>query len=268
MSPVADRLGLLADPAVRSALSGEFGREIEHHASIGSTQERARSLADGGHADALVVADGQTAGHGRQGRPWVAPRGTALLASWAFRPLPLDPALFALLAGVAVARALATLGVADARLKWPNDVQLGGKKVAGALADAVTATDGGALVLGIGVNVHQSAAQLGDLAATATSLAIEGHEIDRLALLARLCRELDRIAGAPEERLSALEEWRSRASMLGMEVEVRSPAGGALRGLARALADDGALVLETAAGPQRVIAGEVSLVPRSSPGDP
>jgi BirA family biotin operon repressor/biotin-[acetyl-CoA-carboxylase] ligase len=255
-----DRLTLLADPAVRSALATELGRRIEHHERLASTQERARELADAGHGAAVIVAEHQTAGHGRQGRPWVAPAGTSLLASWILRPLPADPALFALLTGVAVARALADLGVSDVRLKWPNDVQLAEKKVAGALADAATATDGGALVLGVGVNVHQTAAQLGDLAPVATSLVAEGHVVDRLALLARLCRELDRIARAPEERRAALEEWRGRASMLGREVEVRSAAGPTLRGVARELADDGALVLRTSAGDTRVVAGEVSLL--------
>lgn len=256
---MSDRLDLLADPAVRSALSTELGRAIEHHALLASTQERARALAEGA-AEAIVVADEQSAGRGRQGRPWMAPAGTALLASWVLRPLPSDPALFALLAGVAVARALADLGAPGARLKWPNDVQLGGKKVAGALADAVTAPDGGALVLGIGINVHQSAGDLGDLAPIATSLAIEGHDVDRLALLARLSRQLDRLARVPDERPAALAEWRSRASMLGREVEVRSAGGPPVRGVARELADDGALVLRTASGDMRILAGEVSLV--------
>jgi BirA family biotin operon repressor/biotin-[acetyl-CoA-carboxylase] ligase len=206
------------------------------------------------------VADEQDSGHGRQGRAWIAPKGTSLLASWIFRPLPSDAALFALLAGVAIARALAELGVADARLKWPNDVQLAGKKVAGALGDAATTVKGGALVLGIGVNVHQTREDLGDLAGIATSCAIEGHTVDRLALLARLTRDLDRIAASPAERAAALEEWRARASMLGREVEVRSAAGTAIRGLARELADDGSLVLETSGGPQRILAGEVSLI--------
>jgi BirA family biotin operon repressor/biotin-[acetyl-CoA-carboxylase] ligase len=255
-----DRLHLLGDPAVRSALSTELGRGIEFHARIGSTQDRARELADAGRDEAIVIADEQSAGHGRQGRPWIAPAGDALLASWLLRPLPSDPALFALLAGVAVARGLAELGVSDARLKWPNDVQLGGKKVAGALADAVAAPDGGALVLGIGINVRQRTADLGELAGVATSLAIEGHAVDRLGLLARLDRQLERIARAPEERRAALEEWRARASMLGREVEVRSGGGTALRGVARELADDGALVLRTASGDQRILAGEVNIL--------
>jgi BirA family transcriptional regulator, biotin operon repressor / biotin---[acetyl-CoA-carboxylase] ligase len=249
-----DRLGLLGDPAARSALATELGRAIEWHPEIASTQARARELAGRGAGPGLVVADHQTSGHGRQGRAWVAPAGTSLLASWILRPLPADPALFALLSGVAIARALAALGTADARLKWPNDVQLGGKKVSGALADAA----GDALVLGIGINVHQR--DLGDLAASATSLALAGRPTDRLALLARLDRELARIAAGPEERQAALAEWRARASMLGREVEVRAAGGTPLRGVARELADDGALVLRTSSGDQRIFAGEVSLL--------
>ena len=254
-----DRLGLLADRAVRGAVGRELRREIEHHASIGSTQDRARALAEAGYPAAIVVGDEQTAGRGRQGRTWSAPAGTSLLASWVYTPLPSDPALFALLAGVAVARALESLGVAGARLKWANDVQLSGKKLAGTLADAITAGVGGAVVLGIGVNVHQTAADLGELAQRATSCAIEGHAVDRLALLARITTQLDRLAGSVEERREALEDWRSRSTVLGREVEVRGAAG-SIRGLAREIAEDGALVLRTASGDQRILAGEVSLV--------
>ena len=254
-----DRLGLLADRGVRGAVGRAIGREIEHHARITSTQDRARELVDAGCGPMVVVADEQTAGRGRQGRTWSAPPGTSLLASWVFRPLPSDPALFALLAGVAVARALDALGVPGARLKWPNDVQLGGKKLAGTLGDAVTAPDGGALVLGIGVNAGQSAADLGELAAMATSCRIEGHEVDRLALLARITAQLDLLAASPDERRTALDEWRSRSSVLGREVEVRGAAG-SVRGLAREIAEDGALVLETASGDRRILAGEVLLI--------
>lgn len=254
-----DRLGLLSERAVSGAVGRELGRTIEHHASIGSTQDRGRALAEAGHAAAIVVAEEQTAGRGRQGRSWSAPAGTSLLASWVYTPLPADPALFALLAGVAVARALESLGVGGARLKWPNDVQLDGKKVAGTLADAITAGDGGAIVLGIGVNVHQTMGDLGELAERATSCATLGHAVDRLALLARITVELDRLAYSVEERRAALEDWRTRSTVLGREVEVRGAAG-SVRGLAREIADDGALVLQTASGDQRILAGEVSLV--------
>jgi BirA family transcriptional regulator, biotin operon repressor / biotin---[acetyl-CoA-carboxylase] ligase len=247
------RLALLAIPAVRSAVSLEIGRTIEYHASIGSTQERARELAAAGSAPVLVVADEQTAGQGTRGRRWHAPPGTSLLASWVFRPAPAEPGLFALLAGVAVARALEGLGVEGAHLKWPNDVELGQKKVAGALAHATTDGEGGSLVLGIGVNVHQRTDDLHpDIRADATSLALSAHAVDRLSLLAALTRELDRVA-VPAERAAALAEWRRRATLLGREVEVIRPGQAPLRGLARDVADDGALIV---AG-ERVVAGDV-----------
>jgi len=251
-----DRLGLLRDRAVRSALSLALGRAVEHHERIGSTQDRARQLAESGSI-ALVVAEEQTGGRGRHGRSWAAPAATSLLASWTFRPLPSDPALFGLLAGVAVARALDALGVEGARLKWPNDVQLSGRKVAGVLADAITNARGGALILGIGVNVHQTAAQLGDLAASATSVAIEAAPVDRLALLARIDAGLQEIAADTERRRAFLDEWRARSSTLGHEVEVRAADGSAVRGMALGVGDDGALLLGTPAGQRRIFAGEV-----------
>jgi BirA family biotin operon repressor/biotin-[acetyl-CoA-carboxylase] ligase len=250
------RLALLAIPAVRSAVSLELGRAIEYHASIASTQQRARALAAQGAAPLIVVADVQTAGLGTKGRSWDAPRGAALLASWLYRPAPAAPGLYAVLAGVAVARALDQMGVRDARLKWPNDVVLGQKKVAGVLAHGTTGAEGGSLVVGIGINVHQTTSDLaGALASTATSLAIVGADIDRLVLLVALTRELDRVT-PPASRDDALAEWRRRATLLGREVEVVRDGSTALRGIARDIADDGALVVDS----ERVVAGEVHVI--------
>ena len=250
------RLALLAIPAVRSALALEIGRDIEYHASMPSTQERARALAAADSAPIVVVADEQTAGQGTRGRTWLAPAGSSLLASWLFRPAPAEPGLFALLAGVAVARALARLGLTEASLKWPNDVEAGHRKVAGALAHATTDGEGGSLVLGIGVNVHQRLEDFpSDLRATATSLALLGHDADRLSVLVALSRELDRVA-APAEREAALGEWRRRATLIGREVEVTRLGQPPVRGLVRDIADDGALLV----GPERVVAGDVRVV--------
>jgi BirA family biotin operon repressor/biotin-[acetyl-CoA-carboxylase] ligase len=248
------RLALLAIPAVRSALSLELGRDIEYHSELASTQDRARALASTrGDAHAVVVAEHQSAGQGTRGRSWVAPAGASLLASWLFRPAPAEPGLFALLAGVAVARALARLGMSDASLKWPNDVEAGHKKVAGALAHATTAGEGGSLVLGIGVNVHQRFDDFPpELRATATSLALAGHDVDRLSLFVDLTRELDRIA-LPAERQPALEEWRGRSTLLGREVEVTRDGRLVVRGVARDIAEDGALLV----GSERVVVGDV-----------
>ena len=247
------RLALLAIPAVRSALSLEIGRDIEYHAALPSTQDRARELAAAGAAPWVVVGDLQTAGQGTRGRSWHAPAGTSLLASWLFRPAPAEPGLFALLAGVAVARALARLGMSGASLKWPNDVEAGHKKVAGALAHATTDGEGGSLVLGIGVNVHQTEEDFpAELRERATSLALAGHTLDRLSLLVALTRELDRVA-ALTEREAALAEWRIRSTVLGREVEVTREGLPVLRGIARDIADDGALLV----GSERVVGGDV-----------
>ena len=250
---MTDRLALLADRAVRSAFGRELGHEIEFHASIGSTQDRARELGRAGSAE-IVVADHQTGGHGRGEKIWLSEPGTSLLASWVFRPAPAEPALFALLAGVAVARALAPFGVADRGLKWPNDLWLTGGKVAGCLAHG--ATDH--LVVGIGVNVsgHELPAYIAD---TATTLARSGHDIDRLALLARLSTELGRLSD-PAAHAEAMTEWRKRSITLGREVEVRESGNDPFRGQATVLAENGALVVETEYGQQRVLAGEVRVL--------
>jgi BirA family biotin operon repressor/biotin-[acetyl-CoA-carboxylase] ligase len=250
-----DRLTLLADRAVRSAFAREIGRDIEYHASIGSTQDRARELAQAGAgAPLVVVADQQTGGHGRGAKSWLSEPGTSLLGSWIFRPAPQGAALFALLAGVAVTRALRPLGVADLGLKWPNDVWLAGGKIAGCLAHA--AADH--VVLGIGINVSQDELPP-EIAATATTLRRAGHDIDRLALLARLTRELDVVAD-PANHPAALTEWRKRSITLGREVEVSGAGEAAFRGTASALAEDGALLVETPYGQHRVIAGEVRVL--------
>ena len=250
------RLALLAIPAVRSALSLEIGRAIEYHQTLASTQDRARSLATAGSGPAVIVADHQTAGQGTRGRSWEAPPRTSLLASWLFRPAPAEPGLFALLAGVAVARALARLGMSEASLKWPNDVEAGRKKVAGALAHATTDGEGGSLVLGIGVNVHQGLDDFpSELRATATSMALAGHPADRLSLFVDISRELDRIA-MPAERQPALDEWRKRSTVFGREVEVTREGRPVVRGVARDIAEDGALLV----GAERVVVGDVRVI--------
>ena len=244
---------------MRSAFARELGRTVEYHDVLASTQTRARELAAQGGSRGIVVANEQSAGQGTRGRAWLAPRGTSLLASWIIRPAPVAPALFAALAGVAVARSLGALADADARLEWPNDVHVGGRKVAGALAHGTSDGDGGVLVLGIGINVHQRGDDFpAELSARAISLAMAGHRVDRLALLARLTRELDRLED-PAERRAALDEWRSRSTFLGRTVEVRAGDGAPFRGVAAAIDDDGALLVRTSSGTERVVAGEVAL---------
>jgi BirA family biotin operon repressor/biotin-[acetyl-CoA-carboxylase] ligase len=175
---------------------------------------------------ALVVADQQTAGRGRLGRSWEAPPGTALLCSLLLKPPPeRHPPELSLVAGVAVADALElSVGLAI-QLKWPNDVMLRRRKVAGCLAEA----HDGAVVLGIGVNVNQTRSELPDGAGSLRTLT--GQEWDREELLATLLRALELRYGAwLEGGLDAVYEGLSPRDFLrGRHVSVNGTSGVAVK---------------------------------------
>lgn len=167
-------------------LRGRFGRPYRFVDRCASTQR----LLDGASEGAVVATDEQTEGRGRLGRTWHAPAGSSLLFSIVLEPnVPSDrlPEL-SLVAGAAVAEALAVHTNAETTVKHPNDVLLGGRKVAGILAESA----GGRVVLGIGVNVTQSREQLPlDADPPATSIALEGAKVDRAELLAAILERLE-----------------------------------------------------------------------------
>jgi BirA family biotin operon repressor/biotin-[acetyl-CoA-carboxylase] ligase len=200
---------------------------------------------------ALAVADVQTAGRGRLGRTWEAPPGTALLCSILLKP-PRDRKLpqLALVAGVAVAEALERVSGLTAQIKWPNDVSLGDRKVAGILAEARE----GAVVLGMGVNVNQRRDQLPSNAGSL--LASTGRSHDRAAVLDELVAALQtRYADWVEGGLAAVyEALSSRDALRGRRVDV----GGA-SGIARRIDPEGRLEVEVGPGRVRTVeSGEVT----------
>src|ERR671936_2318660 len=179
---------LLAEDVV-PRLRGRLGRSYRFVESCRSTQ---RLLGDDDPEGAIAVADEQTEGGGRLGRRWLAPAGTSLLVSILLRP-EVDPARLpelSLVAGRACAEAIADVAGLEPEVKFPNDVLLGGRKVAGILAEASE----GRVVLGVGVNVTQSPGQLPpDAHPPATSLLVEtGRVVDRAELLATLLARLER----------------------------------------------------------------------------
>jgi BirA family transcriptional regulator, biotin operon repressor / biotin---[acetyl-CoA-carboxylase] ligase len=170
-------------------LRGRLGKPYRWVDTTPSTQ---RLLGDDDPEGAVVATDHQTAGRGRLGRTWEDVAGKAILCSVLLRPtrpMPLWPEL-SLVAGDAVARALHAETGIDATLRHPNDVVVAGRKLAGILAEAMS----GRVVLGIGVNVNQTAAELpAEAAKPPTSLRVElGRELDRGPLLAAILLELER----------------------------------------------------------------------------
>ena len=179
----------LAPEAMVPRLRGRFGQPYEH---VGSTPSTQLLLAPDAPEGALVVAEEQTAGRGRLGRSWFAPAGTSLLCSLQLRPdTPTErlPELTGV-AARACADAIAALTGLEPALKFPNDVLVGGRKVAGILAEARD----GRIVLGVGINVNLPADELPeDVDRPATSLLVEtGRELDRAELLAELLERLER----------------------------------------------------------------------------
>ena len=172
--------------AVERLPEGWAGRYFD---VVDSTQASARDAARGGAAGRSVfVADFQRAGRGRQGRTWLAQPGVALLLSIVFRDAAFEPLRWTSLAAVALSEAIAAAAPGQQpAIKWPNDVLLGDRKVAGILAE--TFMDGSATVavVGVGVNVGASPPNL-----AATSLrAAAGHDVDRAALLLAFVRRMD-----------------------------------------------------------------------------
>jgi BirA family transcriptional regulator, biotin operon repressor / biotin---[acetyl-CoA-carboxylase] ligase len=167
-------------------LRGRFGRPFTFVERCASTQR----LLDGAPEGAVAAAGEQTEGRGRLGRTWQAPGGTSLLFSIVLVP-PVPPERLAELsavAGEAVAEAIGAETGLRAAIKQPNDVLIGGRKVAGILAEAVE----GRVVLGVGVNVSQTEVQLpSDAVTPATSLSLEGAAVDRAELLATILERLE-----------------------------------------------------------------------------
>jgi BirA family transcriptional regulator, biotin operon repressor / biotin---[acetyl-CoA-carboxylase] ligase len=237
--------------------AGVLGLPRLHERETRSTNERARALAAGGAPHGtLVTAGHQTAGRGRQGRTWSAPADRALLASLVLRTLP---ELLPLAAAVAVAEAVEASApdVGTPALKWPNDVLVDGRKVAGILVEG--RPQEGWAVLGIGVNVAVGPGDLpGDLAARAAGLNLEPDAVDRV--LAALLGALERWLTAPG--VEVLEAFRARDALRGREVSWA-------RGSGRAAGVDGAgrLVVELAAEEQVALeSGEVHLSPGGGAG--
>lgn len=268
-------------PRVASGPTGTRFAEVRWFESLDSTNRYLLSEARRGADEGLVVvADHQSAGRGRLGRRWEAPPAANLLVSVLLRPrLPLGARhLASAVVALAAADACAALGTVPVDVKWPNDLLVGGRKLAGVLAEAdVGVGSREPIVVGIGINVawppppsgDRSAtgsadplpAELGELAESATSLLREsGRPIDRARLLDRLLVELEpRVAGldSPEGRMAQAADLRGRCTTIGARVRVET-ADVTFTGTALDVTVDGHLVVDVDhQGPRTVVVGDI-----------
>ncbi len=254
----------LSEQALRAGLHTQFvGQHVQYFPVISSTQNVAKEAAHHGAPEgAVFIADEQTEGHGRLARPWKAPQGTSLLLSVVLRPHPEIFPKLVIIGSLAVALAIEEATGIRADFKWPNDILVHEKKVAGLLVEGEFQGDVPRFaILGIGINVNLDPAMLGpEVLYPATSLMKEtGEMVSRLALAHSLLRNLERIYvqardGEPVHRL-----WHARLSTLGKEVRIRQ-GNEIVEGIAEDVDIDGSLLLRGKDGVLiTVMAGDVTL---------
>jgi len=243
-----------------------IGQRLYAFRTIGSTNDFARRLGRNKEPEgSVVVAEQQTRGRGRLGRPWQSPSGVGIWLSVLLRPRmeTSELGILPLFAGLCVAEAVEETTGLSPLLKWPNDVLLGSRKFCGILSESEFRHERlDFVVIGVGMNVNQREVDFPpELRDQATSLRLAtGDTVDRIALLAKLLQVLDRNYRTASEKGfgSFLEPWKERCPFLGRPVEV-TLADEAYRGVFSDVAPDGALLLQTEDGVRTFSAGEITL---------
>jgi BirA family biotin operon repressor/biotin-[acetyl-CoA-carboxylase] ligase len=255
---------------ITAALDGSrIGLRLECLHQTTSTNAYAMRLAEAGAVEGtVVIADAQTDGKGRRGRIWSSPAGVNLYCSIVLRPqiLPHEAPQLTFLTAVAVAQAIEQNSSSVPTIKWPNDVLIDGKKVAGLLNEMSAETDGiNCVILGIGVNLNMTADQFpDDLRSPATSLLIEsGVRVVRSHFAASLLNALDRLytdflaAGFGPVRL----EWQQRCNAKGRRMVVSEGGIDRVSGLFAGIDADGSLLLNSDEGIlERIVCGDVRVL--------
>lgn len=250
---------LLSEARLSEALGG---RSFKFFPQVESTNDLAREWAfEGAATGSVVLTEEQTRGRGRFGRAWEAPPGTALLMSIILRPKIARSRMsrVTMVGAMAVMDVLGEICPGKLSLKWPNDVHLEGKKVAGVLPEATWQGDMlSAVILGIGLNVSIDFTQ-GELSDHAISITtVTQRQMDRADLLNKLLRAVDYWSLHIESQ-ELQDRWRESLETLGKRITAIT-ANGEITGQASDVDDEGALLLRTEDGTiHRVIAGEVTL---------
>ncbi len=251
----------LSPGAIKAGLKTTvIGKNIQHFKETESTNIIARGIAGSVEEGTVVIAESQTGGRGRMGRKWISPEGGIWL-SIILKPKmqPLYAPRITLLAGISVARTIRSLDL-PAKIKWPNDVLINGKKVCGILTEIGAEIDSiDYLVVGIGIDANVDTETFPEeMRDSSTSLKKElGHQIDRVAFVQRLLSEFEELylKFQKEGFSSILEEWRNMSATIGEWVKITTQSR-IIYGEAIGVDNEGALILETGDGKlEKIVAG-------------
>ena len=204
--------------------TSRIGKKLVVYNSTASTNDIAAEYAKNKENDGLVVlAEQQTSGRGRAGNKWLAGKGDSVLCSILLTDYSLGAEMLPLAIAVAVAEAIGKWAKTEAKIKWPNDIILNGKKVAGILVESKKVGRHIACVIGIGINCHQRKEDFpADLHKTATSIDIEtGSKTDRISLIKRLLISVDHwLTVAEKNGQKAVERWQKLSMQLHHRVSL------------------------------------------------
>ena len=238
-----------------------IGRQIFHYGSLGSTMDETRKLAEQGAPEGtVVIAEEQTAGRGRFNRAWISPYGQNLSFSVLLRPAPAQLPSMNMAATIAVARAVASVTMLKTTVKWPNDVRIDGRKIAGILIEtAIEAGEVRHAIVGIGVNVNMDTSRFPEIASIATSVFNEiGSKADRTEALRLILKNFDGLYRTVRDGGSLTQEWAAILETLGRTVQVRWH-DQIVEGKAEAVDEQGNLILRRPDGSTfTAVAGEVT----------
>ncbi len=262
-----ESMSIFSPQAIKTASTTQvIGKKIHVFGELDSTNSEAYRMAgEGGEEGEAVVADRQLRGRGRLGRRWLSPPGVNLYVSIILRP-PIavkNAPLLTLMAAVATVKATKRISGLQPRIKWPNDLLINNKKVAGLLNEMkCKAGKVEFVVLGIGINVNMTLEMVPEeMRSTATSLREElGYDISRVEFLSALLREVEReyltfLTGEPGR---ILRQWEEFSQIVGKFVEMRS-FNEVIRGKVKGIDSNGSLLLSAPDGSERrVIAGDIS----------
>lgn len=263
---------LLTPLEIDSALHTEtFGRHVVYLESTQSTNEEAKKIArEGAEEGTIVVAEEQITGHGRLARGFYSPFAKGIWFSLILRPkfFPMEASKCTLLAAVGVCRGIRRMGLADAGIKWPNDILVHGKKLVGILTLMSASMEKiDYIIMGIGINTGIKKNEFPeDFREGATSFLNEGINVSRKDLLAAILGELEKeYSIAQNEGFDkVLDDWRALSVTLGQEVRVIF-GDDSYTGKAVDIDRDGCLLVNTGSEVKRVIAGDVSIRPVDAP---
>jgi BirA family biotin operon repressor/biotin-[acetyl-CoA-carboxylase] ligase len=238
------------------------GRRFSYYEHLPSTQDAARQEAEQGASEGTtILADQQTAGRGRLGRQWVSPPGANLYFSVVLRPAAEHVRRLGMIWPLAICQAVGEVTGLSARVKWPNDVLVGPRKLAGVLIDSeFSGARVDYAIVGIGLNVNFDISAQEEIRGIATSISAElGREVAREELLATVLGRFEDLYEAARRGQPVHLGWKAHLDMLGRRIRVRSREGVEV-GVAEDVEPDGTLILRRRDGSHvRIEAGEVTL---------